>query len=55
MLGKVMTTICSDPRLVCPSLQITNLHMFSQTPITSWLSKVPYESSEYAMFVTDEC
>lgn len=55
MLAQVMTTICSNPWLVCPSPQITNLHMSSKIPITSWFSKAPYESSEYATLVTDEC
>lgn len=43
MLAQVMTTICSNPWLVCPSPQITNLHMSSKIPITSWFSKAPYE------------
>lgn len=41
--AQVMTTICSDPWLLCPSPQITNLYISSKIAITRWLSKVPYE------------
>lgn len=43
MLAQVMTTICSDPWLVCPLPQTTHLHMSSKIPITSWFSKAPHE------------